>query len=217
MALALGESFFPSPVQQQVIDAPAREILFLGGPGSGKSTALAALAIHSHRRSLIVVPDREVLGYARNLVRLMLLGSDREWMREGTHNFHGKRKGDPIIDVRVFNYDPEVSNYHPLNGCEYDFIGIERGADLSEQQFGYLGAHLRSTDRPQALKMVLNCDLAPDKVPEWMKRRWAEWLPEGDGKQRPYGIVVGGRTVIKASLGDNPYLDTQRRDMLASS
>jgi predicted phage terminase large subunit-like protein len=187
----------PSPRQYAFLTWPAKEILYGGAAGGGKSVSLLAAALqYAH-----------VPGYAALLLRrtfadlnlpkaliplshLMLAGTDAQW------NGQDKRWTFASGATLSFGYlDTELDIYR-YQGAELSFIGFDEVTQFSEKQYRYLFSRLR---KPVGLPVPMRIRAATN--------------PGGIGHQWVYDRFINPKSkrqssvFIPSKLEDNPWLD----------
>lgn len=224
--------FVPNEGPQLMAYLSKADILLFGGqPGGGKTGLLNGLAINEHDRSLIVrkqFTDLEgVLASAKGIV-----GTSQDFVG-GNRPQYNKPNGGVIHYQGIAPEDYDTSK----QGNPHDLIGVDEGAQFTENQIRMLWGWCR-TDKPkQRCRMVIASNPPLDSVGDWMVDFWGPWLndkhpnPAKDGEIRwfifnaegksqevdgPETVVIDGveywphsRTFISSSLKDNPYINLE--------
>lgn len=202
-------------------------------PGGGKTGLLIGLAANEFNRSLIVRKQfTDLEGVMDNAKGLLdddagFVGGMRPKYRKpdgGVIGFEGMPKGGGIDTGK--------------QGNAREFIGIDEGAQLSENQVRALFGWLRPLKSGQGKKcrMILASNPPLDPIGDWMIEAWGPWLnpshpnPAEEGELRwfiynaddksqevdgPESVTIEGktftphsRTFIRSTVDDNPYLDS---------
>ena len=185
----------PTPRQRAFLDLEAREALYGGAAGGGKSSALLMAALQYVRE-----PGYTALLLRRTYADLSLPGAlmDRanEWLR-GT----GARWKDiektwvfPSGSTLTFGYLETENHKYRYQGAEFNFIGFDELTQFTETQYRYLFSRLRRAEG-STIPVRMRAASNPGGVGhEWVRQRFVvEELEE-----RPF---------IPARLEDNPHLD----------
>lgn len=193
----------PTPKQSAFLLLSAREALYGGAAGGGKSDALLMAALQYV----------DVAGYAALLLRRTysdlslpgaLLDRAQEWLRGTDASWNGVDKTwtFPSGATLTFGYLDHPEQKYRYQSSEFQFIGFDELTQFSEAEYRYLFSRLRrlaSSSIPPRMRSASN----PGGLGhDWVRRRF---LHEGP---------VDGRVFIPARLADNPHLD--QRDYLVS-
>lgn len=232
MAATKNLIFIPNVGPQTRAYYSEADILLYGGePGGGKTGLLIGLALNCHERSLIVRKQfNDLEGIIDNAKEMV--GSDEGFVG-GNRPKYRKPDGGVIHFQGMGGGDFDDSK----QGTPHDLIGIDEGAQLSENQTRLLIGWNRTKKPGQRKRMVIASNPPVDPVGDWMADFFGPWLnpahpnPALDGELRwfvigPEGesIEVAGpdtveidgkpyyphsRTYINAKLEDNPYIDAE--------
>lgn len=226
--------FIPSPgPQAKAYFSEADMLLYGGEPGGGKTGLLIGLAVNEFNRSLIVrkkFTDLEgVVDNAKDLLGTEegFVGGMRPKYNKpdgGVIGFEGMARGGGVDTGK--------------QGNAREFIGVDEGAQLSEDQVRALFGWLRPLKGGQGKKcrLVLASNPPLDPIGDWMIEAFGPWLnpnhpnPAKDGELRwfiyneedksqevdgPEPVVINGktytphsRTFIRSTVDDNPFLDS---------
>jgi predicted phage terminase large subunit-like protein len=187
----------PTEPQAVFLTVPAKEVMYGGAAGGGKSIALLAGALQYVTES----------GYSALLLRRTfadlnlpdaLIPLSHQWLR-GTSAKWSEQKHEwtfPTGATLTFGYLETEADKYRYQGAAFQFIGFDELTQFTETQYRYLFSRLRrreSSDVPVRMRSATN----PGGIGhEWVRRRF---------------IDSGGpdRLFIPAMLEDNPYLDAQ--------
>ncbi len=203
----------PGP-QMQFLKSPAREVLFGGSAGGGKTDGLLMAAVsqvqNPSHRALIV---RRSFPQLRDLIErshdlFMPLGAtytrqDRQW----------RFRSGAIVEFGFLDADVDKYNYQ---GRQFSFLGFDEltqwaadGADASGEAVNsaylYMLSRLR-TREGSGLRHEVRATTNPGGLGHsWVKSRWG--IPDdGSAGERRDPITGYRRVFIPARLKDNPYL-----------
>jgi predicted phage terminase large subunit-like protein len=201
----LHDKIFPSVPQGYFLTLPAREALYGGAAGGGKSVALLAGALQ-----YIHVPGYAAILFRRTLTDLELPGAlipmSHEWLGGGDAKWDGQsyQWTFPSGATLTFGYMKNSNDHMRYKGAAFQYVGFDELTSFEENQYRFLFGRLR---RPMGMPVPLRCRAASnpgDIGHEWVKRRFID----GDGQN--------GRAFVPARLSDNPGLDREAyRLMLA--
>ena len=204
----------PTAKQAEFLSCPAREVLYGGGAGSGKSDGLLMAALSQVQnplhRALIL---RRSFPQLRDLIErshdlFMPLGAnytrqDRQW----------RFRSGAIVEFGFLDADSDRYNYQ---GRQFSFLGFDEltqwaadSADASGEPVNgaylYLLSRLR-TREGSGLRHEVRATTNPGGVGHnWVKSRWG--IPDdGGASERRDPITNFRRVFIPARLTDNPYL-----------
>ncbi len=214
-------------------DCTARQVLYGGAAGGGKSDLLLGLARTKHAKALLLrrtFPDLERSLITRSLEiygdAKSYNGSKHVW-KLGARRIefgHMEQIGTPQIPKDEGNYA----------SADYDLIGVDQAEQFPEYAFDFLNSRARTTKAGQPVQVILSANPVGEGV-EWLMRRWAPWLDEtyphpakasevryfkraDDGREIETSATdpdAVSRTFIPAGLKDNPYLGDDYRRQLA--
>ncbi len=204
----------PTPKQAEFLSCPAREVLFGGSAGSGKSIALCIGAVSSVAnplaKSLIV---RRSLMQLRDLIAASIpiykpLGGE---FNKGTHTWTF-----PSNATVQMGYLDSPEDRHNYQGFSYHYLGFDEltslpadGEDSNGEPVNvgylYLISRLRSPEG-SGLRHEIRASTNPGNCGHsWVKQRWG--IPdEGSASERRDPKTNYRRVFIPAKLEDNPYL-----------
>lgn len=187
-----------SPRQFVFLTYPAKEILYGGAAGGGKSIALLAAALQ-----FATVPGYSALLLRRTFADLnlpkALIALSHLFLSETDAEWNGQKYcwTFPSGAILSFGYlQTEVDKYRYL-GTEFQFIGFDELTQFEESQYRYLISRLR---KPAGMAVPLRVRSAsnPGGVGHsWVKARFIDKLTCED------------RVFVSAKLEDNPYLDRE--------
>lgn len=224
--------FIPSPGPQTEAYFSQADILLFGGePGGGKTGLLVGLAVNEHERSMIVRKQfADLDGVIDNAKGI--LGTDEGFVG-GTRPKYTKPDGG-VIHFQGMAGGEEFDT--SKQGTPHDFIGVDEGAQLSENSIRMLMGWNRTKKKGQRCRMVIATNPPIDSVGDWLADFFAPWLnpahpnpakfgelrwfiinEDGDSEEVENSEIVirngvsyypHSRTYINSKLEDNPYIDT---------
>ncbi len=186
----------PTPPQAAFLTVPAREALYGGAAGGGKSDALLMAAL-----MYVDVPGYAALIIRRNLQDLILPGAliprSHEWLggSEARWNDNKKQWTFPSGATLTFGYLQNPNDHLRYQGAEFHYVAFDELTQLREHQYRYLFSRTRrleGMDVPIRVRAATNPG-GPGHA--WVRRRFIEEGPRA------------GRVFVPARLTDNPYLD----------
>lgn len=193
----------PTAKQLEFDKVDAKEALFGGAAGGGKSSALLYTAmkyVHDPRYSALLVRKT----YADLSKPGALLDRIQEWVAgtAATYNAMLKRVTFPSGAKISFGHLESANAHLAFQGAEYQMVGVDELTQLPERQYRYLLSRLRRlSDRDTPLRSRNSAN------------------PGGPGHQWTYDRFVGPNAVgvyIPSRLHDNPHLDAESyREQLA--
>ena len=172
----------PSPGPQSEAYFSEADLLLYGGQaGGGKSDLLLGLAFNAHKRSLMI----------------RRRSSDLSALVDRAIEIHGTRKGysgQPPKSLRLGDEDakmefggcPHLGDEQAWQGRARDFLGLEEGAQLLEQQVRFLMGWVRTTDPEQRCRTVIASNPPLTDEGQWMFEMFRPWLdPSHDNPAIP--------------------------------
>lgn len=188
----------PTPRQELFLVEPAREALYGGAAGGGKSSALLMSAL-----LYVDQPGYAAILFRRTFADLALPGAlmDRshEWL-QGTGarwNERDKRWTFPSGATITFGCLEHEKDKFRYQGAEFQFIGFDELTQFTETQYRYLLSRLRRLKTSTVPLRVRAASNPGGEGHEWVMRRF---ITEGPAAGRPF---------IPAKLRDNPHLDAE--------
>lgn len=189
--------------QQLFLAYPAREILFGGAAGGGKSVSLLAAALQ-----YVSVPDYAALLLRRTFADLWLpdalIPLSHQWLSGTAAKWDGQKNQwtFPSGATLTFGYlDTEIDKYR-YQGAAFQFIGFDELTQFTETQYLYLFSRCR---RKEGLNVPIRVRAASNPGGtghEWVKKRFIDKKTS----------VAAGRAFIISKLEDNPHLDQSAYD-----
>lgn len=223
--------FIPSSGPQSAAYFSEADVLLFGGsPGGGKTALEVGLALNEHHRALIVRKNFvDLAGVLHTLDNIL----GEESSAVGGNRPVYRKPGGGVIDFMGVGDDMDGKQGNP-----HDFIGIDEGAQIPEDQVRMLIGWLR-TDRPgQRCRVVIASNPPINSTGDWMVAFFAPWLdpkhprPAQEGELRYFlpsesgpdyecgrddttmlnGVQVKAqsRTFISSKFTDNPYYDPEQ-------
>jgi len=187
----------PSVTQKAFLRSEAKEVLFGGAAGGGKSSALLMAALQ-----YVDVPGYSAILFRRTYADLALPGAlmDRfvEWMAsyEDVHwNANQYTATFPSGARITFGYLNNVNDYLRYKGSEFQFIGMDEVTEIREADYRYMFSRLRRPATGPLSKVPLRMRAATNPAPNWVRQRFLV-----EGKET-------GRIFVPSMLTDNPGID----------
>lgn len=188
----------PTARQEVFLVEPAREALYGGAAGGGKSDALLMAAL-----MYVDVPGYAAILFRRTFSDLALPGAlmDRahEWL-QGTDAIWSERDKTwrfPSGATLTFGYLEHENDKYRYQGAEFQFLGFDELTQFTETQYRYLLSRLRRLVGVEIPLRVRSASNPGGEGHEWVLRRF---IVEGE---------EGGRPFVPAKLRDNPHLDVE--------
>lgn len=194
------------PKQRGFMALDAREVLYGGAAGGGKTDALLAAALQYMDRpqySALILrrtyPALKLRGAIMDRAREWLSGTDAVWKEQD------KRWTAPSGATLQFGYCDNEGDLERYKGPHFHFIAIDELTEWPEGWYGFLFSRLRKhVDDPIPLRMRAGTN--PDGIgAEWVRQRFA--IPEGEIISAPIVTQEGSRVFFPARAEDNPTLD----------
>jgi len=186
----------PHPKQAEFLIEPAKEVLYGGAAGGGKSDALLMAALQ-----YVEMPGYAAIIFRRTYTDLTKAGAliDRslKWLGGTSAKWQSQQHKWTFpsgATLEFGNLEREQDKYR-YQSAEFQSIGFDELTQFEESQYRYLFSRLR---RLEGINIPLRMRSAsnPGNIGhDWVKRRFMI-----EGKQK-------GRIFIPAKLEDNPSLD----------
>lgn len=190
-----------SQKQAAFIQATAREVLFGGAAGGGKSygqliDALLFALKYPGSRQLIL--RRSFAELDKSLIRSSLSIYPRKLYRYNSQSHLGKFTNGSLID---FGYCANESDVYQYQSAEYDVVRFDELTHFTEFQYTYLISRVRGANGyPKQVKSSTN----PGGIGhEWVKRRFVTPAPPNTVFSDDTG---GTRVFIPSRVEDNRFL-----------
>lgn len=187
----------PTPKQAEFLIHPAREVLYGGAAGGGKSLGLLMAALQYVDR-----PGYNAILLRRTYRDLAMPGAlldmAAEWLAGTAARWHAQRMtwvfpSGATLTFGALDLEQDKFKYQ---GSVYHFIGWDELTQFRESQYRYLFSRLRRT-RDDAIPLRMRATSNPGGIGhEWVKLRFLD-------SRDP------DRAFIPAGLDDNPYLDAE--------
>lgn len=187
----------PSLTQKVFLKSTAKEVLFGGAAGGGKSSALIMAALQ-----YVDVPGYSAILFRRTYADLALPGAlmdrFRDWIMQydDVHwNANAYTATFPSGARITFGYLNNVNDYLRYKGSEFQFIGMDEVTEIRESDYRYMFSRLRRPATGPLSTVPLRMRAATNPAPNWVRQRF---LVEGKDT---------GRIFIPSMLTDNPGID----------
>lgn len=220
----------PFPAQVPFLESGAREALYGGAAGGGKTDALVIGALRH-----VDHPKYNGIIFRRTFPELegKVIPVTREWYPFAGGKYNGSTHvwtfpSGARIALAHLQHESDVEIYQ---GHEFQYIGFDELTHFTERQYTYLLSRLRTSS---GLPLFVRSGTNPGSVGhEWVFRRWAPWLdttPDYEGPRAAPGQVLRfnntengeawcdtgrfSRVFFPAYATDNPYLNDDYTDNL---
>jgi predicted phage terminase large subunit-like protein len=187
----------PTSRQSLFLSYPAKELLYGGAAGGGKSAALLASALQ-----YVGEPDYAAVLLRRSFADLnkpkALIPLSHEWLQGRGASWDGQQHQwkFPSGATVGFGYLDNDNDVYQYQGAAYQFIGFDELTQFTEFQYRYLFSRCRRLTG-SAIPLRVRAASNPGGVGhEWVKQRFLE-------ESKPQ------RRFVSAKLEDNPYLDLE--------
>lgn len=221
--------------QMEAYYSTADEVFYGGEAGGGKTDLLIAMAMHAHRKSLIL---RRLNGEVQGLIeRMAAILKHRRGLKQ-SHPAHWRLR-DRLI---LFGGCQHPDDWTKYQGDPKDFIGFDEVTNFLEMQYRSIIAWNRSVIPGQRVRTLATGNPPRKADGMWVTRYWGPWLDPNHPRQALPGelrwfttidgqdtmvdgpgpitladgtilvdktgdpILPKSRTFIPAELGDNPDL-----------
>lgn len=189
----------PTLKQAEFLLVDAKEALYGGAAGGGKSDALLMAALQ-----YVDVSGYSAILFRRTYNDLALPGAlmDRayEWLAGTEAHWHSLKHiwTFPCGATLTFgNLEHEKTKFR-YQSAEFQFIGFDELTQFTETQYRYLFSRLRRLEKSNIPLLMRSASNPGGVGHDWVKQRF---LVEGTSK---------GRVFVPAKLQDNPFLDQKQ-------
>jgi predicted phage terminase large subunit-like protein len=186
-----------SLTQKVFLRTYAREALFGGAAGGGKSSALLMAALQ-----YVDVPNYSAILFRRTYADLALPGALMDRFRDwtaGVDDVHWNSNSYVATfpsGARIsFGYLNNKDDYLRYKGAEFQFIGMDEVTEIREVDYRYMFSRLRRPKTGPLSKVPLRMRCATNPAPNWVRQRF---IVEGKSKDRIF---------VPSLLTDNPGVD----------
>ncbi len=193
----------PTPKQELFLKCEAKEVLFGGQAGGGKSDALLMAALQ-----YVSVPGYAAILFRRTFPELDapggLIPRSTAWLEATDARWDGKRslwtfpRSGAVLKLSSMQLFKDRLRQ---KGAEYDMIGFDELTSFQEAMYRYMYSRRRHTTKSQAPLRVMAASNPGDVGHDWVKARLIE--PK---TRKPSSVF------IPSTLEDNPYIDTDEYD-----
>lgn len=227
--------WYPHPEnkpQCQAYYSKADITLFGGSPGGGKTGLLLGTALTQHQRSLIVRKQfTDLEGVVDNLAGM--LGTNKGIVRGNRPKY--KSENGRVIYFQGMGESGDIDT--GKQGNAFDFIGVDEGAQLAENDVRLLIGWNRTTDKNQRCRIIIASNPPTNSTGDWLGTFFAPWFDEkhlnpakfgelrwfyfdDEGKsietehKEPFEIdgkkyYPHSRTYIFSAVDNNPYINSE--------
>lgn len=196
----------PGP-QLEAFLCQADQLLYGGAAGGGKSDLAIGLALTKHQRTLYVRREATQLQPVVERVTEVLGGRD---------GYNGSEKVWRLGGGRQIQFGgvPNLGDEQKFQGNPRDLLVVDEAAHFLELQVQFLMGWLRTADRSQRVRALLNSNPPTGAEGEWIIRWFAPWLdpkfprPALPGELRWVVMVPqeGGGAVEQWVDGPEPFV-----------
>lgn len=189
----------PSITQKVFMRTNAREALFGGMAGGGKSSALLMGAMQ-----YVDIPGYAAILFRRTFADLTqpgaLMDRFKQWIgpENDVHwNENTYTATFPSGAKITFGYLNNPNDRYRYQGIEVQYCGFDELTQLREEDYRYLTSRLRRPKHGPLAQVPLRMRGATNPAPNWVRQRFII-----EGKDN-------GRIFIPSSMEDNPGVDTE--------
>ena len=186
-----------TPKQHAFLWLTCREAFYGGAAGGGKSEALLMAALQ-----YMDIPGYAAIIFRRTYADLVLpealMDRAQEWLAPTDARWNDKSKSwvFPSGATLTFGYlDAEKDKYR-YQSAAFQYVAFDELTQFSETQYRYLFSRLRRLEGVNVPLRMRSASNPGDQGHEWVKQRFVV-----EGRKH-------GRVFVRATLDDNPHLDT---------
>jgi len=227
--------WYPHPEnkpQCQAYYSKADILLFGGSPMGGKTALLLGTALTQHRRSLIVRKKfTDLEGVVDSLERMQ--GTSKGIVRGNRPKY--RSSDGRIISFQGMGASGEIDE--GKQGNAFDFIGVDEGAQLPEDDVRLMIGWNRTTEDGQRCRIIIASNPPTNPTGDWLGTFFAPWFDpkhinpakfgelrwfyfDAEGKSvetehtKPFELngrkyYPHSRTYIFSAVDNNPYADVE--------